>query len=56
MLLVVEVVAFCGGAIAQVNSNLKRQKEESCSCISVTSYPTATQFESSNREITNNLT
>jgi hypothetical protein len=26
MLLVVEVVAFCGGAISQVNSNLKRQK------------------------------
>jgi abortive infection bacteriophage resistance protein len=28
MLLVVEVVAFCGGAISQVNSNLKRQKEK----------------------------
>ena len=48
MPLVVEVVAWSGGAIAQVNSNLKRQQETLPNCVSVTSYPTATQFEFSN--------
>jgi hypothetical protein len=41
MLLVVEVVAFCGGAVPQVNGNLKPRQEKLCHCIFVTSYPTA---------------
>jgi hypothetical protein len=40
MLLVVEVVAFCGGAVPQVNGNLKPRQEKLCRCIFVTSYPT----------------